>query len=168
MRVIYALVLASLFTLCTGEGTAQGNSEERDRRSNEVIQVARGTIGWREVGRNSGPLVDKILASVGLEGTKAPWCAAWVVYIGDEAFGKLLQQRGLAHAPRAGEQDRAAQLGVIQIQAAGAVREPPERGHAVRTPAPPRIEAVENIEDLRVIEKILHRSAFSFLKSSYI
>ena len=88
MRVIYALVLASLFALCTGEGTAQGNSEERDRRSNEVIQVARGTIGWREVGRNSGPLVDKILASVGLEGSRAPWCAAWVVYIGDEAFGK--------------------------------------------------------------------------------
>jgi len=88
MRIIYALALASLSLLGSGEGTAQGNSEERDRRSNEVIQVARGTIGWREVGRNSGPLVDKILASVGLEGSRAPWCAAWVVYIGDEAFGK--------------------------------------------------------------------------------
>ena len=88
MRIIYALALASLSLLGSGEGTAQGNSEERDRRSNEVIQVARETIGWREVGRNSGPLVDKILASVGLEGSRAPWCAAWVVYIGDEAFGK--------------------------------------------------------------------------------
>ena len=41
MRIIYALALASLFALCTGEGIAQGNSEERDKRSNEVIQVAR-------------------------------------------------------------------------------------------------------------------------------
>lgn len=88
MRVIYALVLASLLVLGSGARATEGVPATRERRVSEVIRVARGTIGWREVGRNAGPLVDKILASVGLEGSRAPWCAAWVVYVGDEAFGK--------------------------------------------------------------------------------
>jgi hypothetical protein len=88
MRIIYALVLACLSFLGSREGIAQGVPETRSQRSEKVIRVAQGTIGWREGPGNSGPLVDKILASVGLEGTKAPWCAAWVVYVGDEAFGK--------------------------------------------------------------------------------
>jgi hypothetical protein len=88
MRVIYALALASLSLLGSGEGIAEGIVPTRGERLSRLIEVARGTIGWKEVGRNSGPLVDKILASVGLEGSRAPWCAAWVVYIGDEAFGK--------------------------------------------------------------------------------
>lgn len=88
MRVIYALVLASLFVVGSGAGALAGDTTSRLARNAEVIRVARGTIGWREVGRNSGPMVDKILASVGLEGSRAPWCAAWVVYVGDEAFGK--------------------------------------------------------------------------------
>jgi len=88
MRVIYALALASLFVVGSGTGIAQGVSEARKGRAQEVIRVARGTIGWREEPGNSGPLVDKILSSVGLAGSGAPWCAAWVVYIGDEAFGK--------------------------------------------------------------------------------
>lgn len=88
MRVIYALVLASLFGLGSGTGALAGDSAAGRPRNKEIIRVARGTIGWREESGNSGPLVDKILASVGLKGSKAPWCAAWVVYVGDEAFGR--------------------------------------------------------------------------------
>lgn len=88
MRVIYALVLASLSLLGSGAGAFEGIPETRERRIEKVIRVAQGTIGWREEPGNSGPLVDKILASVGLKGSRAPWCAAWVVYVGDEAFGR--------------------------------------------------------------------------------
>jgi len=88
MRIIYAFILASIFALGTREGIAQGVVPTRGERVLRLIEVARETIGWREEPGNSGPVVDKILASVGLEGTGAPWCAAWVVYIGDEAFGK--------------------------------------------------------------------------------
>jgi len=85
---MYAAVLASLPVLCSGARVAPGIVQTRAERVERVVEVARGTIGWKEEHRNSGPVVDKILASVGLEGTGAPWCAAWVVFVGDEAFGK--------------------------------------------------------------------------------
>ena len=87
MWIIYALALASLSLLGSGEGIAQGIVPTRGARVERLMEVARDTIGWKEERGNSGPLVDKILASVGLEGTGAPWCAAWVVYVGDKAFG---------------------------------------------------------------------------------
>jgi hypothetical protein len=56
-----------------------------------VVEQARKSIGIREKsGRNDGPVVDEILASVNLEGTKAPWCAAFIVWVGDKAFGSTL------------------------------------------------------------------------------
>lgn len=56
-----------------------------------VVEQARKSLGIREAtGRNDGPLVDEILASVNLEGTKAPWCAAFIVWVGDKAFGASL------------------------------------------------------------------------------
>lgn len=88
MWVIYALVLASLSLLGSRAGAIEGVEEARTGRVEKVIEVARGTIGWREERGNSGPLVDQILASVGLAGSGAPWCAAWVVYVGDQAFGR--------------------------------------------------------------------------------
>ena len=88
MRIIYAFILASIFALGTREAIADGVVPTRGERVLRLIEVARQTIGWREESGNSGPVVDKILATVGLEGTGSPWCAAWVVYIGDEAFGK--------------------------------------------------------------------------------
>jgi hypothetical protein len=88
MRIIYAFILASIFALGTREAIADGVVPTRGERVLRLIEVARQTIGWREEPGNSGPVVDKILASVGLERTGSPWCAAWVVYIGDEAFGK--------------------------------------------------------------------------------
>ena len=88
MRINHALALAFIFVLGTGARASEGIPETREGRVEKALRVARGTIGWREEPGNSGPLVDKILASVGLEGSGAPWCAAWVVFIGDEAFGK--------------------------------------------------------------------------------
>ncbi len=76
-----------------------------------------------------------------------------------EAFCELLQQRGFADAARAGQQDRAAQVRVVQIGAAGAVGKPPERRDGIGAPAPPGIESMEDIQDLGVIEKILHATA---------
>ena len=45
---------------------------------NEILDTARSLIGTTEAtGNNDGPAVDAILSSVGLEGTGAPWCAAF-------------------------------------------------------------------------------------------
>jgi len=88
MRIIHALALASLSLLGTGEGVAQGVVLSRGARVESLMEVARNTIGLREGPGNSGAVVDEILATVGLEGSRAPWCAAWVVYVGDKAFGK--------------------------------------------------------------------------------
>jgi hypothetical protein len=87
MQVMYAAVLASLPVLCSGARVAPGIVQTRTERVERVVEVARGTIGWKEQRGNSGPVVDKILKTVGLEGTRSPWCAAWVVYVGDQAFG---------------------------------------------------------------------------------
>jgi len=60
-----------------------GNPDARSR----VIETARKAIGTTEAtGRNDGPVVDEILDSVGLKGTGAPWCAAFVVWVGDKTF----------------------------------------------------------------------------------
>jgi len=88
MWIIYALALASLSLLGAGEGVAQGVVLPRGARVESLMEVARNTIGLREEPGNSGAVVDEILATVGLEGSRAPWCAAWVVYVGDKAFGK--------------------------------------------------------------------------------
>lgn len=56
-----------------------------------VVKQAERAIGIREAtGRNDGALVDEILSSVKLSGTKAPWCAAFIVWVGDKAFGCTL------------------------------------------------------------------------------
>jgi hypothetical protein len=88
MRIIHALALASLSLLGTGEGVAQGVVLPRGARVESLMDVARNTIGLREGPGNSGAVVDEILATVGLKGSRAPWCAAWVVYVGDKTFGK--------------------------------------------------------------------------------
>jgi len=46
-----------------------------------VIAIARSTIGWKEAtGNNDGVQIDRILASVGLAGTRNPYCAAFCVF----------------------------------------------------------------------------------------
>lgn len=47
----------------------------------DVLTVAKSTLGWREkTGNNDGENIERILASVGLEGTASPYCAAYVFY----------------------------------------------------------------------------------------
>lgn len=54
-----------------------------------IIQVAKSLVGTREAtGKNDGAVVDDILASCGLRGTKNPYCACYVTYCGDMAMGK--------------------------------------------------------------------------------
>lgn len=52
----------------------------------KVIGVARSSIGWKEAtGNNDGVQIERILASVGLEGTRSPYCAAFCFYCYQEA-----------------------------------------------------------------------------------
>lgn len=79
MQIKYAILIALLTYPLVGWGTAPSREL--------VIEQARQAIGIREAtGRNDGSVVDEILSSVDLAGTKAPWCAAFVVWIGDKAF----------------------------------------------------------------------------------
>ncbi len=62
----------------------------RDR----VLAVARGLIGTQEkTGHNDGPVIDRILASTGLEGTGAPYCAAFNRFCYDTAGFRLVGPR---------------------------------------------------------------------------
>lgn len=52
-----------------------------------VLAVAASEVGVKEkTGRNDGE-VDKYLVSVGLGGSRAPYCAAFVYWVGKEALG---------------------------------------------------------------------------------
>jgi len=70
-------------------GSGVGNSNPKDPRPEKIIEFARTTIGIKEAtGKNDGEDVEEILKSVGLEGSGAPWCAAYVVWVGDSALGR--------------------------------------------------------------------------------
>jgi hypothetical protein len=52
----------------------------------DVLQIAESCVGWTEAtGRNDGAKIDDILGSVGLRGTRNPYCAAFVYYCGMRA-----------------------------------------------------------------------------------
>jgi hypothetical protein len=83
VQIKYALLIAFLAYPLVGWGATSPREL--------VLEQARQAIGIREAtGRNDGPLVDEILSSVNLEGTKSPWCAAFIVWVGDKAFGSTL------------------------------------------------------------------------------
>jgi hypothetical protein len=83
MQIKHAILITLLTYPLVGWGTAPSREL--------IITEARKAIGIREAtGRNDGAVVDEILASVNLEGTKAPWCAAFIVWVGDKAFGSTL------------------------------------------------------------------------------
>jgi len=74
--------------LCLG-GLGMGANDPQDSRRTAILEFARSTIGIREeTGKNDGEEVEEILKTVGLQGTKAPWCAAYVVWVGDSALGR--------------------------------------------------------------------------------
>lgn len=60
-----------------------------DERRAAIIRTAQASLHIREAtGKNDGPEVEAILDAVGLRGTGAPWCAAYVVWVGDTALGR--------------------------------------------------------------------------------
>jgi len=69
-----------------------------------------------------------------------------------QGVGDLGQDGGLADAARAGEQDGAFQLRVIQVLAAGLIGKPPERRNRRPATRPPRIEALHDVQDLVLVE----------------
>lgn len=81
------IALASLVALaffngeyCRGAEAAGGGARDR------VLTAAVGLIGTTEAtGHNDGAAIDRILASVGLEGTGAPYCAAFNRWVYDAA-----------------------------------------------------------------------------------
>ena len=85
--MIRALLLAILLTplVCHGQhivGVETQGPGARDR----ILSVAAGLIGTTEAtGRNDGRRIDAILASVGLEGSGAPYCAAFKRWVYDAA-----------------------------------------------------------------------------------
>lgn len=57
---------------------------ESDRE--RIIREAAKLVGTREAtGRNDGPIIDAILDSVGLKGTRSPYCAAFNRFVYDQA-----------------------------------------------------------------------------------
>lgn len=56
--------------------------------SDAIVYVAESYVGEREVGRNGGPVVERMLRFVGLRRGE-PWCAAAVATILHEAAGNL-------------------------------------------------------------------------------
>jgi hypothetical protein len=82
---IRALGLAWLFLGGLGMGADDPKASER----RAILEFARSTIGIREAtGKNDGEKVEEILKAVGLQKSGAPWCAAYVVWVGDSALGR--------------------------------------------------------------------------------
>jgi len=81
--LLLAILVAPVF--CHGQlvvGVTARDAGTRDR----ILRVAAGLVGTVEkTGNNDGAKIDAILASVGLEGTGAPWCAAANRFVYDAA-----------------------------------------------------------------------------------
>jgi hypothetical protein len=91
----YALLsLAILFGINAYGQVVIGVEETGGDSRERVLTVARSLIGTQErTGNNDGETVDRILASVGLEGTGAPYCAAFMRYCYDRAGLRLVGPR---------------------------------------------------------------------------
>jgi hypothetical protein len=84
---LFLMVLAATTLACAdsygqlNQGTSrasQGNDAQVFPTRAKVIAEARRWIGTREAtGQNDGPGIDAILGTVGLAGTRAPYCAAF-------------------------------------------------------------------------------------------
>ena len=76
-------------TLVLSGGFGMGSPDPQGGARGKIISFAKSTIGIKEAtGRNDGKEVEEILKSVGLEKSGAPWCAAYVVWVGDSALGR--------------------------------------------------------------------------------
>lgn len=86
MNIIRHILL--LLAVIRGDGQPALQASPPSARE-AVIAFADTALGIREAtGRNDGKSIDAILATVGMAGTGAPYCAAFVVWVGDNALGK--------------------------------------------------------------------------------
>jgi len=86
MKSLFVMGLAALMAAMPQATTTPAPEPEPSDRE-RVLAVASGEVGVREkTGRNDGE-VDKYLRAVDLGGSRAPYCAAFVYWIGEEALG---------------------------------------------------------------------------------
>lgn len=92
--VIAAMVLA-MGSLPVDE-PIQAHEKPPTSKRDSVVSVAQSAVGWKEAtGNNDGENIDRILASVGLKGTRNPYCAAFCVFCYQEAgFGSAIPRSG--------------------------------------------------------------------------
>jgi len=70
-------------------GLGMGADDQKASERRAILEFAASTVGIREAtGRNDGEEVEEILKAVGLQGSGAPWCAAYVVWVGDSSLGR--------------------------------------------------------------------------------
>lgn len=74
--------LVLLFVVCGLLGALLPDERATLPIENDLAHVdtAAVYVGTREVGNNGGPVVDRFLGAVGLAGSRAPWCAAFISY----------------------------------------------------------------------------------------
>ena len=85
MKRALLLVILVAPWICHGQVVIGVTAEDSGARDRILVAASRlvGTV--EKTGNNDGAAIDRILASVGLEGTGAPWCAAANRYVYDEA-----------------------------------------------------------------------------------
>jgi hypothetical protein len=83
-----SLLCADAGSLIRAEDSGAPPGKEKALTPREmVLEIAAGEVGVVEkTGRNDGE-VDKYLESVGLGGSRAPYCAAYVYWVGHQALG---------------------------------------------------------------------------------
>jgi len=75
-RAAIAFILAS--AMLSHGGNSWGTPPPGEGARGRILAAALSLVGTTEsTGRNDGAAIDRILASVGLEGTGAPYCAAF-------------------------------------------------------------------------------------------
>lgn len=92
MKAFFAAIAAALglpllhVAQAPADQTPPAAKQESPR--DKVLNAARSSLGWTEAtGKNDGRNINLILDSVGLKGSGAPYCAAWVFYVGKIALG---------------------------------------------------------------------------------
>jgi len=85
--VIHArILLIAFFPAVLNGGIGAGVEAEGDGARDRILAAARSQIGITErTGNNDGPDIEKYLGSTGLEGTGAPYCAAFLRWVYDSS-----------------------------------------------------------------------------------
>lgn len=87
MKLLHLLAVSCLAMASASHPAGEDKPRPEPTKREKVLAVAAGEVGVTEkTGRNDGE-VDKYLQSVGLGGSRAPYCAAFVHWVGRQALG---------------------------------------------------------------------------------